>query len=508
MDFLPLIIQKQDVKRLDFFSGKTILLAQKNNRSRIGFNMENLEFFKQVNYYFDQAAKYINVRKGVLDYIKKTNCIIQINFPIIRDDGSVEVIRGWRAQHSHHRKPCKGGIRFAPIASEDEVKALAALMTYKCAIVDVPFGGAKGAIKIDPRQYSEAELERITRRMTFELYSKSFIGPGVDVPAPDYGTGEREMSWIVDTYMSLDQTSTDTLASVTGKPVAQGGIRGRKEATGLGVVMGLAEACDQNALMNPLGLQTGIEGKTVAIQGLGNVGYHAAYFCQQYGAKVVAIGEYEGMIVNNSEGIDIEELWKYKVETGTIKGFPGTVFSEDREQILYYDADVLIPAALEGQITKNNCEKVKAKIIAEAANGPLTSAASDYLVNKGHLVLPDIYLNAGGVTVSYFEWVKNLSNVRFGRLDKRFQQRSFDNIINLITEITGKSPTVETVRKYSSQADEASLVRSGLEETMISSFHQIREIQLSKEIKDMRIASLVCALEKVSRTYSDLGIFP
>ncbi len=468
---------------------------------------ENLEFFKQVNINFDKAAKYIKVDPGLLDYIKKNNATIHINFPLVRDNGTIEVIEGWRAQHSNHRKPCKGGIRYASIANQDEVKALAALMTYKCAIVDVPFGGAKGALRIDPKKYSVEELERITRRFTYELYSKDFIGPGIDVPAPDYGTGEREMSWILDTYQSLDLTSTDTLGCVTGKPITQGGIRGRKEATGLGVVMGLHEACQDADLMKPLKLDLGLENKRVAIQGFGNVGYYSAYYCRQYGAKVVAIGEHDAVVVNE-DGIDVEALKAHQNETGSIKNAPNCKTLPNRDDILYYECDILIPAALENQIRMDNVEKVKTKIIAEAANGPLTSLASDYLLNKGVLIIPDVYINAGGVTVSYFEWVKNLSNVRFGRLDKRFQQRNFDNIISIISEMTGKRPPNELIKKYTSQADEVSLVHSGLQDTMISSFQQIRDIQKCMEIKDMRTAAFVCALQKVSRTYGELGIYP
>lgn len=468
---------------------------------------ENVEFFKQVNINFDKAAQYIKVKPGLLDYIKRNNATIHINFPLVRDDGSIEVIEGWRAQHSHHRKPCKGGIRYAPIADQDEVKALAALMTYKCAIVDVPFGGAKGALRIDPKKYSVNELERITRRFTYELYSKDFIGPGIDVPAPDYGTGEREMSWIVDTYQSLDQTSTDTLGCVTGKPVSQGGIRGRREATGLGVVMGLNEACNDADLMKMAKLPLGLENKTVAIQGFGNVGYYAAYYCQEYGAKVIAIGEHDAVAFNEN-GIDIKALKEHQNATGSIKDAPNCTTLPNRDAVLYLECDILIPAALENQIRMDNVEGVRAKVIAEAANGPLTSLASDYLINKGTVIIPDVYINAGGVTVSYFEWIKNLSNVRFGRLDKRFQKRNFDNIINIITEVTGKRPSEDILKKYTSQADEVSLVHSGLQDTMISSFQQIRDIQIALEIKDMRTAAFVCALEKVSKTYLELGIYP
>ena len=468
---------------------------------------EDLDFFKQVNSYFDKASQYIDAKPGILEYIKACNNLIHISFPLIRDDGNVEVITGWRAQHSHHRKPCKGGIRYATISNESEVMALAALMTYKCAIVDAPFGGAKGALKIDPKKYSEKELERITRRFTYELFSKGFIGPGIDVPAPDYGTGAREMSWIVDTYQSLDQTSTDTLGCVTGKPVSQGGIRGRREATGLGVVIGIAEMCDQPEIMKGLGLKKGLKGKTVAIQGFGNVGYYAAMYCQQYGAKVVAIGEHDG-VTYDDKGLDVEAVFAHMTMTGSISNMPDYKFNKNRDDVLFHDCDILIPAALENQIRMDNVKKVKAKIIAEAANGPVTGEANDYLVENGVYILPDIYLNAGGVTVSYFEWVKNLSNVRFGRLDKRFQKRNFDNIMSVIADITGVTPSAALLKKYTTEADEVSLVHSGLQETMISSFHQIWEIQKKHKIKDLRTAAFVCALEKVAKTYTELGIFP
>nr|WP_243663890.1 Glu/Leu/Phe/Val dehydrogenase dimerization domain-containing protein [Rhodothermus marinus] len=268
-------------------------------------------FWEQVNRMFDRAAAYTKHPKGLLDQIKACNSVYRMEFPVKRDDGSIEVVRAYRAEHSHHKLPTKGGIRYAPNVNEDEVMALAALMTYKCAIVDVPFGGAKGGVKIDRRQYSEAELERITRRYTYELLKKNFIGPGVDVPAPDYGTGPREMAWILDTYNSFSSNPLEALACVTGKPVGQGGVRGRKEATGRGVFFGVREACSVEEDMKALGLQTGLGGKTVVVQGLGNVGYHAAKFLQEGGAVLVGLAEIEGAIYN-PDGL----IWKPSWSTG------------------------------------------------------------------------------------------------------------------------------------------------------------------------------------------------
>ena len=466
-----------------------------------------ISFFEQVNQYVDMAAPYVSCSKDILDQIRSNNSMIHIKFPIKKDDGSIEVIEAWRSQHSNHRHPCKGGIRFAEIANEDEVKALAALMSYKCALVDVPFGGAKGAVKINTKNYSPGELERICRRLTFELKSKNFIGPGIDVPAPDYGSGEREMAWISDTYRSLSK-ELNSLGAVTGKPITQGGIRGRREATGKGVAYGVRELFKQKDLLAHFKLSEGLQDKTMTLQGFGNVGFHAAKFLSEMGAKIVAISEFEGTI-KNPQGLDINALSEHRATKKTFEGFSGGEFSKDNTEVLFMECDVLIPAALESQITAKNCDKVKAKVIAEAANGPVTAKASINLFERGVLIIPDIYLNAGGVTVSYFEWVKNIAHIRFGRMDKRLDQNSYTEIINLIGEVTGKKVNDSVLEKYSTQGDEIDRVFSGLEETMVTALEELILIQKEHNFKiDMRLASFINAINKIARAYTEGGFFP
>ncbi|HEX5875755.1 MAG TPA: Glu/Leu/Phe/Val dehydrogenase [Pyrinomonadaceae bacterium] len=465
------------------------------------------DFFDSVSAYFDQAAALTQHPEGLLDQIKVCNSIYSFQFPV-RTQHGIEVISGWRAQHSHHKLPVKGGIRYSEEANEDEVKALAALMTYKCAVMDVPFGGAKGAVKINPKNYSVEELEQITRRYTAELIKKNFIGPGVDVPAPDYGTGQREMSWIVDTYSAFHPGQIDALACVTGKPVSQGGVRGRLEATGRGVFFGLREVCSHIDDMKPLGLEKGLEGKRIVVQGLGNVGYNAAHFCQHGGAIIVGLAEYEGAIYN-PEGLDVESVMKHRKQTGSLLNFPGATNLASREDALELECDILIPAALENQITENNAPRIKAKILAEAANGPTTAGATQILLRRGILVIPDIYLNAGGVTASYFEWLKNLSHVRFGRMGKRFEQRSFENLLQVVEKSTGRTLSDEERKLVARGADEIDLVNSGLEESMAVAYNQIREVWKSdSRIPDLRTAAFIAAINKIATSYSELGIFP
>jgi glutamate dehydrogenase (NAD(P)+) len=430
-----------------------------------------------------------------------------MHFPVKIGD-KVEVIKAYRVQHSHHKQPCKGGIRFSEMVNLDEVMALAALMTYKCAIVDVPFGGAKGGITIDPKKYSPYDLEKITRRYTSELIKKKFIGPGEDVPAPDYGTGEREMAWILDTYIAMHPGEIDSLACVTGKPVSQGGVRGRREATGLGVFYGIREVCNNADVMARLGLTIGIEGKKVIVQGLGNVGYHAAKFFQENGALVVGLAEYEGSIYCET-GLDVEAVFQHRKSTGSILNFPGATNFNKNTDALEAPCDILVPAALENVINGDNASRVQAKIIGEAANGPLTPEADEILINKGALVVPDMYLNAGGVTVSYFEWVKNLSHVRYGRVEKRFMENQNANLVSHIEEMTGKKVTDIQKNLLVHGPDEIDLVRSGLEDTMIKATNEILECwRQNPEIKDMRTAAFVVAINKVGTSYSELGIFP
>jgi glutamate dehydrogenase (NAD(P)+) len=465
-------------------------------------------FFETVNIYFEKAATFCDFPRGLLDQIKVPNAVYAVQFPIRRESGDYEVISGWRVHHSHHRTPVKGGIRFAAEVNEDEVKALAALMTYKCAIVDVPFGGAKGGVRIDSKKYSADEIQQITRRYTAELIKKNFIGPGVDVPAPDYGTGPREMAWIADTYSAFNPGQIDSLACVTGKPVTQGGIRGRVEATGRGIYFGLREACLQADDMKAIGLTTGLAGKRVVVQGLGNVGYHAAKFCQEAGCVIVALAERNGAITR-SQGLDVDAVAKHLHETGSILNYPGAENLVPTQAALELECDILIPAALENQITAENAPRIKAKIVAEGANGPTTADAERILLAKGTLIIPDVYLNAGGVTVSYFEWVKNLSHVRFGRVGKRFEEASFERIVNAIEQSTGHHFRPEERKTIVHGADEIDLVNSGLEETMIGAYHQIRDIQKAdRRVADLRTAAFVSAVRKVANSYLELGVFP
>jgi len=465
-------------------------------------------FFESVEKSFDKAAQFTKWDKGILEQIKACNSVYRMRFPVKLDDGNIEVIEAYRVQHSQHKSPCKGGIRFSDEVNQDEVMALAALMTYKCAIVNVPFGGGKGGIKINPRNYSKYELEKITRRYTSELVKKNFIGPGIDVPAPDYGTGEREMAWIVDTYASLKPGEIDAAGCVTGKPVTQGGVRGRKEATGLGVFFGIREVCSMPDVMKNLGLEVGIKGKLVVVQGLGNVGYHSAKFFREAGAKVVGLAEFEGAIYN-ADGLNEEEVFQHRKATGSILNFPGAINLAKNTDALELECDILIPAALENVINGDNAPRVKAKIIGEAANGPCTPEADEVFIQRGILCVPDMYLNAGGVTVSYFEWLKNLSHVRYGRMEKRFTENLNSHILGQIETLTGKMVS-DTERKFIMHGpEEVDLVHSGLEETMITATREIMDIwQNSPEIPDMRTAAYISAINKVATSYAELGIFP
>jgi glutamate dehydrogenase (NAD(P)+) len=463
-------------------------------------------FFQGVERNFDKAATFTRFEKGILEQIKACNSVLQMKFPV-RIGDRIEVIEAYRVQHSHHKLPCKGGIRYSMDVNQDEVMALAALMTYKCAIVNVPFGGGKGGIRINPKNYTVFELEKITRRYASELVKKNFIGPGIDVPAPDYGTGAREMSWIADTYASLKPGDIDAMGCVTGKPVSQGGVRGRTEATGLGVYYGVRELCNVAEDMKRLGLTTGIAGKRVIVQGLGNVGYHAAKFFYEGGAIIVGLAEYEGGIYDE-KGLDLEKVVAHRKATGSILGFPGATDIKNSFDTLEMDCDILIPAALENVINADNAARIKAKIIGEGANGPLTPEADEILLQKGAIIVPDMYLNAGGVTVSYFEWLKNLSHVRFGRMDKRFSENQNTSLIQTVESLTGKRVSDIERRQIMHGPDEVDLVYSGLEDTMIGSYHEIREAMLSMNITDMRTAAFAVAINKVGVAYEELGIFP
>lgn len=465
-------------------------------------------FIESVQRNFDKAADISGLPKGLLAQIKTCNSVYRMKFPV-KIGNEYQVIEAYRAQHSHHRLPTKGGIRYSEHVNQDEVIALAALMTFKCAIVDVPFGGAKGGVAINPKNYSLKQLEKITRRYTTELLRKNFIGPGIDVPAPDYGTGAREMAWIVDTYSTLRNGDIDSAACVTGKPVNQGGVRGREEATGRGVFYGIKEYCSRKDLMKALKMEPGIEGKKIVLQGLGNVGSFAGKISQdEGGAVIVGVVEYEGAVYN-PDGIDIHKLIAHRKITGSILNFEGAKNMESRGAGLELPCDILIPAALENQITGENASRIQAKIIAEGANGPVSADAEEILLAKGIVIIPDMYINAGGVTVSYFEWLKNLSHMRFGRMEKRFNQNTYTNFVQTVERLTGKVIDARERELLTRGADEIDLVRSGLEETMINSLDQILEVyKRKKEVKDLRTAAFLLALNKIASDYATLGIFP
>ncbi|TDI19780.1 MAG: Glu/Leu/Phe/Val dehydrogenase [Acidobacteria bacterium] len=465
-------------------------------------------FFTDVCRTFDRAATFGDHPPGLLDQIKRCNAVYRFDFPIRRSDGTLEVIRAWRVEHSHHRLPLKGGIRYSAQVDEDEVMALAALMTFKCAIVDVPFGGAKGAVQINAADYTDDQIERITRRYTHELVRKNFIGPATDVPAPDYGTGSREMAWIADTYTALRPDQIDALGCVTGKPLDQGGINGRTEATGRGLYYVLSEVCAQADDMSRLGLPVGIDGKRIVVQGLGKVGYWVARFCRDAGALIVGIAEREGAIAD-PRGLDPDAVKRHRDATGTMLDYPGATTLPRSLDGLELDCDVLIPAALEHQITEDNAPRVRARIVLEGANGPTTPEADAILEEKGVLVIPDIYANAGGVIVSYFEWLKNLSHVRFGRLEKRYQESAHRRMLSTIENATGTRLTPEERASVIRGSDELTVVNSGLEEIMLVAYHEIRDtLRQRPKMRSLRIAAMANAIEKVARSYLSLGVFP
>jgi len=464
-------------------------------------------FRESVNLMVDRAIAAIDLDPGTAVAVKSCNAVLQVQFPV-KIRGKIEVFTGWRAVHSTHRLPAKGGIRYAPYADQDEVEALAALMTFKCAIVDVPFGGSKGALMIDPSLYERDELEKITRRFTLELVRKGFLSPSTNVPAPDIGTGQREMAWIADTYKHLYPEDINYIACVTGKPVQHGGIAGRVEATGRGVQYGIQEFFRHTDDVKRANMTGTIEGKRIIIQGLGNVGYHASKFLsEEDGAKITAVLERDGALIND-DGINIEDLYQHISEHGTIKNFPGAALEEDGISVLEKECDILIPAALESQITLENADRINAKLIVEAANGPITYGADEVFNKKGVVIIPDAYANAGGVTVSYFEWIRNISHMRFGRMSRRHSEQQGSHMSDVLEKMTGEKLTDQLRSKLTRGADELDLVRSGLDDTMRTSYQQIRETMLSMDnINDLRTATYVVAINKIARSYLDIGVY-
>ena len=461
-------------------------------------------FLSSVEKMFDQAADLVGLSDDLRHKIKVANSTYTVRFGV-RLRKKLYTFTGYRSVHSEHREPVKGGIRYSPHADQQEVEALAALMTYKCALVESPFGGSKGALVVDPSEWEEHELERITRRFTQELAKRSLISPAQNVPAPDMGTGEREMAWMADEYKRLFPNDLNSWGCVTGKPVSKGGIRGRVEATGRGIQYALREAFRHPEDIKWAGLDGTLKDKRIIVQGLGNVGYHAAQFLsQEDDSKIIAVLEHDGAVVDQ-EGIDIDGLHFYIHRNGGVKGYKG--YQEDTEQVLALDCDIFIPAALEGVIHTGNVKNIKANIVIEAANGPITYSADKLLRDRQCLVIPDLYANAGGVTVSYFEWVKNLSHIRFGRMQRREHERQTLDMIGIIEELVGKKIPQDKLSKIIEGPTELDLVRSGLDDVMREGYQVMsKKWRSDNRIPDLRTAGMMIALERIKESYDSLGI--
>ncbi|MBO9446283.1 Glu/Leu/Phe/Val dehydrogenase [Ruegeria sp. R14_0] len=468
-------------------------------------------FRQSVDLMFNRAASLMDLPPGLEEKIRVCNATYTVRFGV-RLRGDIHTFTGYRSVHSEHMEPVKGGIRYATAVNQDEVEALAALMTYKCALVETPFGGSKGGLCIDPRKYEEHELEQITRRFAYELAKRDLINPSQNVPAPDMGTGEREMAWMADQYARMNTTDINSRACVTGKPLNAGGIAGRVEATGRGIQYALREFFRHPEDMQKAGLSGKLDGKRVIVQGLGNVGYHAAKFLsEEDGSKIVGIIEWDGALYN-PEGIDVESVRQWIIKHGGVSDYPDATHSAEGTAVLEEDCDILIPAALEGVINLSNAERIKAPLIIEAANGPVTAGADEILRKKGTVIIPDMYANAGGVTVSYFEWVKNLSHIRFGRMQRRQEEARHELIVSELQRLDrylgdAWSMSPDFKAKYLRGADELELVRSGLDDTMRIAYQSMREVWHSRDdVEDLRTAAYIVAIDRVSKSYRAKGL--
>ncbi len=468
-------------------------------------------FRESVDLMFNRATALMDLSPGLEQKIRVCNSTYTVRFGV-RLRGKIETFTGYRSVHSEHMEPVKGGIRYALTVNQDEVEALAALMTYKCALVETPFGGSKGGLCIDPRQYEEHELEQITRRFAYELIKRDLINPAQNVPAPDMGTSEREMAWMADQYARMNTTDINARACVTGKPPHAGGIQGRVEATGRGVQYALQEFFRHKEDAAKAGLSGGLGGKKLVVQGLGNVGYHAAKFLtEEDGAKVIAIIERDGAIVDDG-GLRVEDVYQWIRKHGGLAGYPEGKFVEEGAKLLEHDCDILIPAALEGVINKENADRIKAPLIIEAANGPVTFGADEILRRKGIVIIPDMYANAGGVTVSYFEWVKNLSHIRFGRMQRRAEEARSRLIVEELERLSadrdlGWELSPDFKQRFLTGSDELALVRSGLDDTMRTAYQAMREVWHGRnDVEDLRVAAYIVSIGRVAATYRSKGL--
>ncbi|NOX74237.1 MAG: Glu/Leu/Phe/Val dehydrogenase [Alphaproteobacteria bacterium] len=468
-------------------------------------------FRQSVDIMFNRAVALMDLPPGLEEKIRVCNATYTVRFGV-RLRGQIQTFTGYRSVHSEHMEPVKGGIRFAMGVNQDEVEALAALMTYKCALVETPFGGSKGGLRIDPRQYEEYELERITRRFAYELIKRDLIHPSQNVPAPDMGTGEREMAWMADQYARMNTTDINSRACVTGKPLNAGGIQGRVEATGRGVQYALQEFFRYKEDIAKAGLKGKLDGKRVIVQGLGNVGYHAAQFLStEDGCLITGIIEHDGALVSE-KGMNVDAVRAHIMETGGVKGCSEGTFVAKGASVLENECDILIPAAMEGVINLHNAANIKAPLIIEAANGPVTAGADEILRNRGCVIIPDMFANAGGVTVSYFEWVKNLSHIRFGRMQRRQEESRHLLLVEELQRISNESGGASSlsedfIAKYLHGAGELELVRSGLDDTMRAAYQAMREVWHGRnDVTDLRVAAYLVSIERVAASYRAKGL--
>ncbi len=469
-------------------------------------------FRESVDLMFKRAVALMDLSPGLEEKIRVCNSTYTVRFGV-RLRGEIKTFTGYRSVHSEHMEPVKGGIRYALSVNQDEVEALAALMTYKCALVETPFGGAKGGLCIDPRAWDEHELEAITRRFAYELIKRDLINPAQNVPAPDMGTGEREMAWIADQYARMNTTDINARACVTGKPLSGGGIQGRIEATGRGVQFALREFFRHPEDAAKAGLAGDLDGKRIVVQGLGNVGYHTAKFLSEDdGAKVIAIIERDGGLVNDA-GLDIEDISRWmKTHAGSVKGYPRATYVENGASLLELACDILIPAAMEGVINLSNAARVQAPLIVEAANGPITFGGDEILRKKGCVIVPDMYANAGGVTVSYFEWVKNLSHIRFGRMQRRAEEARSRILVEELERLSadqelGWKLAPDFKQKFLQGSDELELVRAGLDDTMRAAYQAMRAVWHGRsDVEDLRVAAYIVSIGRVAQAYTSKGL--
>lgn len=491
------------------------ILFQKRNFFNIQKNLFSTKevkestFLENTENYFNDATKYIQGKDDLLAYIKKPKVSAEFHFPLVRDNGKIEVIKAYRVQHSQHYLPCKGGTRYSNHVDLAETKALATLMTFKLSVHGIPFGGAKGGLRIDPSKYSEHELCRATRRYTIELAKKKMIGSGIDVPGPDLGTDSRTMNWMKDTIATYyGENDLFAAGCVTGKSIEHGGIDGRSESTGLGVFYGIREAFDNPEICKKLKVDSGLKGKTFIVQGFGNVGSWASKFLSKSGAKLVGVVEYNSSIYNK-EGLNVNELIEYKNKHHTLKGFTGgeSFTSEERNplELMEKECDILIPAAIENSINMKNVNNLKCKLVAEAANGPTTYGANNILNEKGVVILPDLVLNAGGVTVSYFEWLKNIDHKEMGLLTRRWERNSKQALYKMLSNSNTNSTDKNVEMSKLDGASEREIVYSGLEEIMCSTIKNMFELA-HKEKLPYRIAAYKIAINKVIKVYETGGL--